>query len=163
MPRFGIGWISLVLACFSWGCAVSTDAPTTGTTKALPVHYQKTMCFGPCPAFTFAVDLSGKAELEVVRPLQEVPLDALAPGHYAAQLQDVNAWNARVHEALESVHYTQLDSVYDNPRVTDLPATITICYGKSVTNRYNGPDLTTLYAALDEAMAELKWHPLETK
>lgn len=121
------------------------------------------MCFGPCPAFTFTIDPSGAAALEVVRPLREAPLDALAPGHYAGQLQDVNAWNVRVRTALESVHYAQLDSLYDNPRVTDLPSTITVCDGKSVTNRYNGPDLTTLYAALDEAMAALNWHPIETK
>ena len=45
-------------------------------------------------------------------------------------------------------HYTTLDSLYDNPRVTDLPRHITEWNGKSVTNRY-AVQLTTLYAAFD--------------
>ena len=142
---------------------MSADSSSTTEDRALAVHYQKTLCFGPCPAFTFTVAPSGRAALEVIRPLREAPLDALEPGHYAAELNDLTSWNERVRLAMDAVNYAQLDSLYDNPRVTDLPATITICGGKSVTNRYNGPDLATLYAAFDEAMAALNWHPIETK
>lgn len=161
MHRVRLSWISTAIACLLWGCAVNADAPST--TQALPFHYQKTMCFGPCPAFTFTVSASGAASLDIVRPLREAPLNALEPGRYSSQLEDVTEWNHKIAAAAAEVNHDRLDSLYDNPRVTDLPATITIYNGKSVTNRYNGPDLTTLYAALDEAMATLNWHHNETK
>jgi len=161
MHRVGLGWILTAIACLLWGCAVNAGAPST--TQALPFHYQKTMCFGPCPAFTFTVSASGAASLDIIRPLREAPLNALEPGRYSAQLENVIGWNQKITAAASAVNHNRLDSLYDNPRVTDLPATITIYNGKSVTNRYNGPDLTTLYAVLDEAMAALKWHPNETK
>lgn len=129
----------------------------------MPAFYKKTMCFGPCPAFTFEVTTTGAATLSIVRSLRKSPLSELPPGAYQAQMTDANAWNARMNAAAEQVNYASLDSLYDNPRVTDLPAVITEWNGKSVTNRYNGPDLTTLYAAFDEAMSALNWRPIETK
>ena len=129
----------------------------------MPALYKKTMCFGPCQAFTFEVNTTGSATLSILRPLRESPLSGLPPGLYRAQMNDTSEWNDRMNAAAEQVNYASLDSVYDNPRVTDLPAVITEWNGKSVTNRYNGPDLTTLYAAFDEAMSALNWRPIETK
>ena len=146
-----------------FGCARETTILTSTEEAFMPAFYKKTMCFGPCPAFTFEVTTTGAATLSIDRPLRESSLSELPPGAYQAQMTDANAWNARINAAAEQVHYTTLDSLYDNPRVTDLPATITEWNGKSVTNRYNGPDLTTLYAAFDEAMAALNWRPIETK
>ena len=156
---FGLGlFCSLV-----FGCARETTILTSTAEAFIPALYKKTMCFGPCPAFAFEVSATGAATLSIDRPLRESSLSELPPGAYQAQMTDANAWNARINAAAEQVHYTTLDSLYDNPRVTDLPATITEWNGKSVTNRYNGPDLTTLYAAFDEAMAALNWRPIETK
>ena len=129
----------------------------------MPALYKKTMCFGPCPAFTFEVTATGAATLSIDRPLRESPLSELPPGSYSAQMNDASAWNDRINAAAVQVHYASLDSLYDNSRVTDLPTTVTEWNGKSVTNRYNGPDLTTLYSALDEAMSALNWRPIETK
>ena len=156
---FGLGlFCSLV-----FGCARETTILTSTEEAFMPAFYKKTMCFGPCPAFTFEVNTTGSATLSILRPLRESPLSELPPGAYQAQMTDASAWNGRINAAAEQVHYTTLDSLYDNPRVTDLPATITEWNGKSVTNRYNGPDLTTLYAAFDEAMSALNWRPIETK
>ena len=146
-----------------FGCARETTILTSTEEAFMPAFYKKTMCFGPCPAFTFKVTTTGAATLSIDRPLRESSLSELPPGAYQAQITDANAWNARINAAAEQVHYITLDSLYDNPRVTDLPATITEWNGKSVTNRYNGPDLTTLYAAFDEAMSALNWRPIETK
>jgi hypothetical protein len=155
----GLGWFCFLIC----GCARETMNLTSTEDTFLPAIYKKTMCFGPCPAFTFEVTATGSATLYIDRPLRESPLGELPPGAYHSQMTDASTWNARINAAAEQVHYASLDSLYDNPRVTDLPATITEWNGKSVTNRYNGPDLTTLYAALDEAMAALNWHPIETK
>ena len=159
-----LGLCGLGLLCsLAIGCARETT-PLTSTVEAYkPAFYKKTMCFGPCPAFTFEVTATGVATLFIVRPLRESPLNELPSGAYQAQMTDASAWNARINAAAEQVHYTTLDSLYDNPRVTDLPAVITEWNGKSVTNRYNGPDLTTFYAAFDEAMTALNWRPIETK
>lgn len=156
----GIAACGLLLA----GCAShAPGAVQASEATFLPAMYKKTMCFGPCPAFTFTLQADGAATLEIIRPLRTPPLDALEPGMYIAQASDPNAWNARLSAAAADVRYNELDSVYDNPRVTDLPATVTEWSGKTVTNRYNGPDLTTLYAAFDAAMAALNWRPVETK
>lgn len=153
-----------VCSLFIAGCASHTlNVAESAVESFLPAIYKKTLCFGPCPAFTFTLQPDGQATLEIIRPMRTAPLDALAPGKYSAQASDAGAWNARISTAAEEVLYLELDSVYDNPRVTDLPATITEWRGKSVTNRYNGPDLATLYAAFDEAMAALNWQPIETK
>ena len=158
------GLCALGLFCsLIFGCTHETTHLTSTEEAFKPALYKKTMCFGPCPAFTFEVTATGAATLSIDRPLRESSLSELPPGAYQAQMTDANAWNARINAAAEQVHYTTLDSLYDNPRVTDLPATITEWNGKSVTNRYNGPDLTTLYAAFDEAMAALNWRPIETK
>ena len=156
---YGLGLVWMLIL----GCARETTLLTSTEEAFMPAFYKKTMCFGPCPAFTFEVTASGAATLAIDRPLRESPLSELPLGVYQAQMTDATAWNARIKAAAEQVRYATLDSLYDNPRVTDLPATITEWNGKSVTNRYNGPDLTTLYAAFDEAMATLNWRPIETK
>ena len=145
------------------GCAGETNHLTSTAEAFKPARYKKTMCFGPCPAFTFEVTSTGAATLSIDRPLRKSPLSELPLGAYQARMTDASAWNDRINAAAEQVHYATLDSLYDNPRVTDLPSTITEWNGKSVTNRYNGPDLTTLYAAFDEAMSALNWRPIETK
>ena len=159
-----LGLYGLGLLCFlAIGCARETSNLTSTVEAFMPALYKKTMCFGPCPAFTFEVTATGAATLSIDRPLRESPLSELPPGAYRAQMNDASAWNDRINAAAEQVFYASLDSLYDNPRVTDLPATVTEWNGKSVSNRYNGPDLTTLYAAFDEAMSALNWRPIETK
>lgn len=149
--------------CLILGCTRETASMASTEQGFQPARYKKTMCFGPCPAFTFEVTATGTAALSIDRPLRGTPLSELPVGSYRAQLTDARAWNERIHAAAQDVQYSSLDSLYDNPFITDLPATITVWEGKSVTNRYNGPDLTTLYAAFDEAMAALNWRPIETK
>jgi hypothetical protein len=159
-----LGLYGLGLICsLAIGCARETTSLTSTEEAFMPARYKKTMCFGPCPAFNFEVNTTGSATLTIDWPLRESPLSELPPGSYGAQMTDASAWNDRMNAAAEQVHYASLDSLYDNPRVTDLPAAITEWNGKSVTNRYNGPDLTTLYAAFDEAMSTLNWRPIETK
>ena len=159
-----LGLYGLGLLCsLAIGCSRETTPLTSTEEGFTPALYKKTMCFGPCPAFTFEVNMTGSATLTIDRPLRESPMSELPPGAYHAQMNDASAWNDRMTAATEQVNYASLDSLYDNPRVTDLPAVITEWNGKSVTNRYNGPDLTTLYAAFDEAMSALNWRPIETK
>ena len=80
-----LGLYGLGLLCsLAIGCARETT-PLTSTEEAfMPAFYKKTMCFGPCPAFTFEVTTTGAATLSIVRPLRESPLSELPPGAYQA-------------------------------------------------------------------------------
>ena len=55
--------------------------------------------------------------------------------------------------------FDTLQSRYDNPRVTDLPAAVITIDGQSVFNRYGGPDLTELYARIERLVATSDWKP----
>lgn len=75
-------------------------------------------------------------------------------------LLSASDWNGRIESAIDKTAYLELRELYDNPRITDLPSTKTTLYGKLVTNRYKGPELSTLYGVFDEAMASLDWQPI---
>jgi hypothetical protein len=49
--------------------------------------------------------------------------------------------------------------VYDNPLITDLPATRISLGGYEVMDRVNGPDLSALYTALDSIIDLTPWTP----
>jgi RNAse (barnase) inhibitor barstar len=78
-------------------------------------------------------------------------------------MSDAKAWNDALQAALELTGYHELDEVYDNEHITDLPSTKTTIQGKSIINRYKGPDLDRLYDVLDKGMESLNWQPIETK
>lgn len=59
--------------------------------------------------------------------------------------------------------YDTLQEKYDQPMVSDLPATITVIDGKRVMNRYQGPDLKLLYAELDSMILRVNWEGVENK
>ena len=121
------------------------------SSDAIPwLHYQRTMCFGPCPAFTLAVASDGSATYT-----GKAHVDRL--GTYTAdwspeQLLEIAATAAEL-------RFDRKAGVYDNPLITDLPAT-RISLGKyEITDRVNGPDLSALYAALDSLIALTPWTP----
>ena len=69
-------------------------------------------------------------------------------------------WNGQIESAIDKMAYLELRELYDNPKITDLPSIKTTLYGKLVTNRYKGPELSALYGVFDEAMASLDWQPI---
>ncbi len=149
--------LTISAACAFTGCSVQKDASAHSFQEVI---YEKTLCFGPCPAFIFHVLPNGMCEMEITRPFREGALGQLKPGNYTADLsKTAQVWNSQVESSIDKSSYLIMKDLYDNPRITDLPSTITILYGKSVTNRYKGPDLSTLYTLLDESMASLNWIP----
>jgi len=148
----------LGLACALSACSVQQDAAAVAFEE---VFYEKTLCFGPCPAFIFHVQPNGQCEMTITRPFREGPLEQLKTGSYAAaMLLSASDWNGQIKSAIDKTAYLELRELYDNPRITDLPSTKTTLYGKLVTNRYKGPELSTLYGVFDEAMASLDWQPI---
>ena len=128
-----------------------------------PICFEKTACFGRCPAFKFNWKEDNSLTLHLIRPFSDGPLASLELGHYSGQLSLEKAaqYAEAIHAAAEAAAYSSLQSEYDNPRVTDLPATITEIDGKRVRVRYGGPDLNNLYTALQTVLDETQWTEIE--
>ena len=128
-------------------------------TIGLPVYFEKTACFGRCPAFVFQWDADTVISLTITRPFRDGALANLTLGSYRATLstKEAKRWNAKITEAEELASFSTLDALYDSPMVTDLPSTILEINGHRVVNRYRGPDLSELYTVLEQLIASSEW------
>lgn len=150
MIRSLLSFASLLLACAS-------THPLTEV-EIWPISFRRTPCFGPCSAYEVTLLANGQAHMKLTRAQDGSVLSALQPGEYTGSFA-LDA-EAELLPILESLDYFSLDSVYDNPRVMDLPATETTIAGKSVYNRFQGPNLNALYFALDSIVFDVNWSPV---
>lgn len=118
------------------------------------VYYQRTMCFGSCPSFIFVARSNGKCYYEGQNFVDLI-------GEYRGDCD--SALIQPVLDLADRIGYDTLQTVYDNPMVTDLPSVITEIEGKRVMNRYGGPNLSELYSAIDAVIAEIDWERQEDK
>ncbi|MDE0980108.1 MAG: DUF6438 domain-containing protein [Flavobacteriales bacterium] len=139
--------------------AAFVSSETVDETSALPVYFEKTACFGRCPAFVFQWDGKEVISLTITRPFRDGVMANLALGSYRATItpKDATQWNAKIAEAQKLTSFSTLNAVYDSPMVMDLPSTIVEINGHRVVNRYRGPDLSELYALLEQLMATSEW------
>lgn len=112
------------------------------------IYYNRSACFGTCPSFTFEVFSDGQATYHGRNFVDMI-------GSYKGKVDLEKTGD--IYVLAQDIGYFQLDSVYDNKMVTDLPGTTTIIFGKSVMNRYQGPDLDQLYKALDALIEDTDW------
>tara|TARA_Y100000385_G_C13095602_1_gene641096 strand:+ start:3072 stop:3599 length:528 start_codon:yes stop_codon:yes gene_type:complete len=128
-----------------------------------PLFLEKTACFGPCPAFQFYWNETQLATITITRPFREGPLSTLSPGNYqgVVTMEKVRLHSREIQAATQSCRYEELEPLYDNPRVTDLPATITEINGTRVTNRYGGPDLNNLYLTIQTLIDGIEWSEID--
>lgn len=128
-----------------------------------PLFLEKTACFGPCPAFKFNWNEAQLATITITRPFREGPLSALSPGNYQGVLtmEEARLHSREIQATAQSCRYEELETLYDNPRVTDLPATITEINGMLVTNRYGGPDLNNLYRTIQTLIDSIEWSEID--
>lgn len=127
------------------------DAPQRADTL---VYYQRTMCFGSCPSFIFIAKSDGRCYYEGQNFVDLIgEYQGICEQELIQPILDLAA----------AMRYDTLQSVYDNPMVTDLPSVITEIEGKRVINRYGGPRLKSLYSAIDEVIARINWERLENK
>ena len=141
----------------------SISAVETNTQKSssfdLPVYFEKTACFGRCPVFAFEWDGKELLSLNVKQPFYQGDMTRFAPGKYNAKMSPSEAriFNKKILTSAEAASFFTLDSIYDNPMVTDLPSTILAIKGHQVVNRFKGPDLKALYSQIEEQMATFQW------
>jgi hypothetical protein len=112
------------------------------------IYYERTHCFGTCPVFRFTASSDGACAYEGINFVDRIGkhIGSVEPAKVQAIAALANAMN-----------YFSLDTLYDDQYLMDLPAVITIIEGKTVVNRYRGPDLKALYASLDALIEEVQW------
>ncbi len=128
--------------------------------KALFLLHERTPCYGQCPVYTLKVHPDRKAELRVKRSSE------LDKGHYKGTVpeQKIEA----IKEKARSISFFELDKVYDDENVTDLPSRTTrLQFGgkkHEVRNRYGGPDgLEELEKLIQKLVEENEWKRAASK
>ena len=142
-----------VFASFLVGCADTKEVAATDV--EVLVGLQRTACYGRCPVYELSVLNTGEATLNVGRFCEEAFGRALEPGVHRANV-DVGLWRM-VADLASDLGYDTLQTRYDDPKVMDLPANIVTVNGKTVFNRYGGPNLSDLYARIERLVGTTDW------
>ena len=87
----------------------------TSPKDSLAVHFEKTPCFGRCPVFKIKVYQSGFATYEGLNFAEKMGLYS-----YRFSQADLD----KIYEMARNINYFELNSEYNDPRVSDLPSTI---------------------------------------
>ena len=148
---------------FLWAIAiVGSLALSCGTTKDTPafsaeilVGLERTPCHGRCPVYNLRVYTDGMATLNVGQFCDEAFGRSLAQGQHTAKV-DAGVWSLVAEEA-QSLGFDTLAHQYDDSRVMDLPSATIIVEGKSVMNRYGGPNLNDLYTRIERLVGRMDW------
>ena len=140
--------MALVLA---GGCS----APQSAVEVKVLVGLQRTPCFGRCPVYEFSMLNTGEATLKVGRFCEEAFGRAMEEGMHTAKV-DPSAWQDVLDLAAE-LRFDTLASRYDNPQVTDLPASVVTIDGKTVFSRYGGPNLNDLFTRIEQDIGTTDW------
>ena len=124
-----------------------------GLSDTVFARIQRTPCFGHCPIYTLTVFKSG-----FVRYHGEKWVDNV--GDYTAKV-DAQLL-VKLTEQAQKINFFNLKNVYDNERVTDLPATLTTLSNqqgfKTIINRYEGPEeLREFENFFDELFKGIEW------
>ena len=82
---------------------------------SLAVHFENTPCFGRCPVFKIKVYKSGFATYEGLNFAEKMGLYS-----YRFSAADLE----KIYSMADSIGYFELQSEYNDPRVSDLPSTI---------------------------------------
>ena len=79
----------------------------------------------------------------------------LPDGKYLGQLSKSDI--EEIVNFADNIGYFDLNEKYDNARVMDLPATISLIEGHRVFNRFEGPNLDRLYSLIESKISDIVW------
>ena len=110
-------------------------------------------CYGTCPVYELKIYANGEATYHGIR---NVELEGMYSGHISKENL------AALTQKAEEINYMNMEDVYDNPGITDLPSTTTsiVIDGerKEVKRRYGYPtELLALEKLFDEIIAGAEW------
>jgi len=121
----------------------------------LLIGFEKTPCFGRCPAYKVKIYRSGFATYEGLNFTEKL-------GTYSTHFTDEEI--ADIFKSAAEIGYFSLEDKYDNPRVSDLPSTISTLNTedekKRIVARMNIPqELKTFHNNLADTLLEKNWEP----
>ena len=113
-------------------------------------------CYGTCPVYELKIYTNGDATYHGIRNVE-------LEGMYSGQISKENI--AALIQKAEDINYMNMEDVYDNPGITDLPSTTTsiVINGerKEVKRRYGYPtELLALEKLFDEVIAGATWEKI---
>lgn len=139
---------------------VVVDTPAVKSTPIAAtdtlLYYSRGACFGMCPIFELTVMKDGRSIY-----VGKNHVDRIGGFNANVRLSEVE----HVLKKAEEIGYFQMNHVYDNEKVHDLPNIITGIEHEGqlhrVLNRYKGPaSLQRLYAELDTLIERQQWQPI---
>lgn len=150
------GWLMLLIVLSS--CAERGNTATPAEAEGTRLIHERTMCFGPCPAFELTWNGDGSALLKISKGFPDDEGAKLSPGHY---FRDASAENRKalldILALSHSMNFADLGGTYDNPMIMDLPTIRTRIDGVEVVDRFEGPDLVLLYDAIETWIRTGTW------
>lgn len=90
------------------------------------ISISKSVCFGVCPAYSAQIFKDGTLIYEGTKNVENI-------GKFKGKV-DLNALNGAIEE-VSNIGFFNLDAVYDNKNVTDLPTTVTYINYKGKTKK----------------------------
>lgn len=126
--------------------------------EGLVIDYRRGACFGTCPIFSLKIYDNGRA---IYTGKNFVEMIGTYYSNFSKSEID------EIFSTAENIGFFDMDSVYDNPHITDLPTVYCTLVkngvAKQVNNRYNGPkELRKLYSIMDELILQHKWELSQT-
>ena len=174
--------ILVILATLVFGCKVQSDNSTSDTESqgaaelvqdeaptefavvnsvqkqdSLFARIAKGACFGNCPTYRMHIYTTGTAVLKAVRGIEKKGLYKSLLTH-----EQMNEFLLKAKE----IRYTEMNDVYDNKSVTDLPmvATSIVIDGerKEVKRRYEYPkEILELEKLFDNLLDKIIWEKIQ--
>jgi len=122
---------------------------------SLAVRFEKTPCFGRCPVFKIKVYKSGFATYEGLNFAEKM-------GLYSYRFSDADL--EKIYSMANEIDYFELESEYNDPRISDLPATISEISLNDKTHRVNArkgipQSLKDFHENLGVMLNERDWKP----
>jgi len=133
-----------------------SQPPIVSIANDTMLYYSRGACYGMCPMFELTVLNDGRAVY-----LGKNHVDRI--GRFQALINYTDI--AQVLQKANEIGYFELNAVYDNEGIQDLPTIITAITNNGklhrVRNRYKGPAaLRMLYTELDSLIAKQTWKPV---
>ena len=138
----------ILLGLMGWGCRGPKSFLKSDASPLL--SYERTMCYGSCPAFKLDLQADGAVFFHGRAHTQ--PL-----GKYRAQWSPADL--SKLAQTAVDVQLDKKAGTYDNPMIMDLPSTRLHFGEHRVLDRIDGPDLKAIYNVLDSLISASNWVP----
>lgn len=155
--------VVILLIAFSLACSNSKKAVEESSSKEVVTEvstaltFERTLCFGACPAFKITVMSDGSCAYEGYKFVDMV-------GKYKATISQEKL--SEIQQEAANIDFFNLRDTYDNQAITDIPSVIIAISGengmKQIVDRAEAPEeLKRFEKYLDQVLLSLDWQKAE--